>query len=137
MRSVTGFPRVLYFVRAFPLSLTRVPLWARGATGAGATFRHLLDLVLLLKDFWLGDGLDGLHHACGVHLGADAWPGKGSMVQIAKNSRIVVTSSLPGKGGVVLVGGEHGSELHEVKEVLESADELGIRHGRDLTLARC
>ena len=59
------------------------------------------------------------------------------MVQITEHSCVVVTSSLPGKGGVVLVGGEHGSELHEVKECWSLPMSLASKIGRDLTLVRC
>ena len=75
VRPVAGLARILDLVAALSFSIARVPLGARRAI-----FWLLLGVVLLPLYLWLGDSLDGLHHAGGVHLGPDAGPGNGTIV---------------------------------------------------------
>ena len=123
-----GLARILHFIGTFPFDLAGVPL---GAWWGGPV--SLLPLFPLL-DIWLGDCLDGLHHPGGVHLGGYACPGKSPIVKIIENPTVVVSSSLPGIGGIVRVSGEHCSQLHEVEKMLETPHEFRSGHGGDITL---
>ena len=123
-----GLARVFHFIGTFSFHIAGVPLGA----WRGGPVRILL--LILLLDFWLGHCLDGLHHAGGVHLGGNTGPGKNPIVKIIKNSTVVVSCSVPGKGGIIRVCGEHGSQLHEVEEMLETPNQLRSGHGGNITL---
>ena len=68
--------------------------------------------LLLLLEIRFGDCLYRLHHTGRIHFRRDAGPGNSTIIKIIKYPPVIVPSSVPGKGGVVIVGGEHGSELH-------------------------
>ena len=72
MGLVAGLTRVLHFEGAFADHITGVPLGTRwgGLVSRPGLLVRLLPavLVFLLPDIWLGDCLNGLHHASRVHL---------------------------------------------------------------------
>lgn len=110
MGSVACLARVVNFVGTFPLDITIVPFGARWGVISFSLCRvSYLPLLVLLRH-----SLDSLHHACGIHLGADAGPGGVAVVQVREDPGIVVSGSVPGIRGEVRVSGEHGGQLQEV-----------------------
>ena len=132
MRLVAGFGGVLNLIRAFTFAIAVVPFGARSIT----FLRFFSSHIFLLESFSLWDGFNSLHHACWIHLSGDTWPGEVTMIEITEYSPVVVTCPVPGVSGEILVGGEHGGQLHEMEEVLQPANELSVGHRCDLTLAR-
>lgn len=133
VRPVTGLPWIFYLIRALPRDIAGVP------PGAGWTILSFLSerlslFFLLLLDL-LGNGLDGLHHAGRVHLVGDVGPGDVPMIQVTENPGIIVPGPVPGVGGVVSIGGEHGSEFQEVEEVLQTTIKLTLGHPCNMTLS--
>ena len=93
-------------------------------------------LLLLHLDIWLGDSLNCLHHGGRVKLGVDGSPVQSPSIQVREDSGIVVPGSLPGIRGVLSVGGEHCSQLKQVKKMLQSSYQLRLWHWGYVAIAR-
>ena len=86
---------------AFPRFVTGIPLGARRRFVRFLLFFSFL--LLFLYRIWSWNSFNGLHHGCRVKFRGYGGPGESTLVQICKDSGIVIPGPLPREVGEIRI----------------------------------